>query len=877
ALPSAHAQADFVDEPVISNMAVTTSMDWLPDGRALIGSKWGKITLADPANGSASDYFTLDVDSAGERGLLDILVHPNFSQNNYFYAYYSAPNTTRLTIERFTFTGNGGADSGSGVVLWQNPGPTHAQFGQYHIGGSLNIGPDDKFYLTVGDGYDGNNGQDLTTVFGKVLRINQNGSVPASNPFHDAGGPNIDEIWAYGLRNPFRASFDDVTERFFIGDVGGNVANEAYEEVNIGLAGKNYGWALCQGPLGPGNIGPDCPSNVDIEPPIHFYAHDPGGACCQNASITGGEIIRSTALPNEMWGAYVYGDYAQRELRYLTFNPDGSVASDQQLIDLDPQQPVWIDVGPDGHIYYLDFVYGGNNSELRRVRYTGTPNQPPTIGTASASPTSGGAPLTVTFSGAAADPDDDPITYSWDFGDGSSSANPNATHTYAAAGTYTARLTATANGDSVFSDPITIQAGSAPVVTITSPLPTDIFDAGDTLDLSATATDDGPQNELTYRWDVLQVHDDHTHPRTGNNGLSGASTTYAIATDGHDYTGDTSILAIVTVTDGDGLSTVAEVEIEPNRRAIGVESSDPAVSTVRVDGINQSLPFTIDTVTGFEHEIEALDQPCGAPNPRQWAGWSTGAAQVFDYTVPASDETLTADYSTPPCSVKIVPGFVVVTEGDSGTQPGLVPVTLSEPSNQVVTVQWTTVGLYAEAGADFLNASGTVNFQPGQTSKLVNIPIVGDTETETTEYVVAWFHSPTNAQMGGFWGLGFVVIEDDDQATGPVLSVADGSRAEGDSGYGHVGLTVTLSEPSTEPVSFDWSTFDVTANSGSDYDARSGTYTFAPGQTAKTLWFRVYGDNADEGNETFRLVIGDTTGATVAAPGYGTATILNDD
>ena len=104
-------------------------------------------------------------------------------------------------------------------------------------------------YLTFGDRYEGRS-QDLTNVFGKVLRFNLDGTVPTDNPFYDGAGPNADEIWAYGFRNPYRASFDEVTGRLWVGDVGGNVDTSAYEEVNLVERGGNYGWPACEGRSG---------------------------------------------------------------------------------------------------------------------------------------------------------------------------------------------------------------------------------------------------------------------------------------------------------------------------------------------------------------------------------------------------------------------------------------------------------------------------------------------------------------------------------------------------------------------------------------------------------------------------------------------------
>ncbi len=642
----AQGASDFNDELVAGGMSQILSLDWMPDGRALVVGKWGEVHVVTPSTGGKYRLFQAEgIDSAGERGLLDVAVDPNFSANKYFYLYYS-DSSSRLTIARYRFTGNGVTDKASRTIIWQNPGPLHSSFGQYHIGGSLNFGNDARMYLTIGDGFSPANSANLTNVFGKVLRINADGSVPGDNPFNDGTGPNIDEIWAYGLRNPFRASFDAPTGRFFIGDVGGNDAPTAYEEVNLGAAGKNYGWPACEGPLDGPKSGPTCPSGVTA--PIITYDHDPGGSCCQNAAITGGEIFRSGALPASLNGAYIYGDYAERELRFATFNSNGSVAQDGQLKAVPNYQPVWIGQGPDGHIYYVHFAYSGANGELRRLRYTGGADTPPVITQASATPTSGAAPLDVVFTGAGSDADGDPVSYVWSFGDGTTSTNRNASHTYSSAGTYTATLRATAGGETTSSSPITIAVGQAPTVAITSPSHQSSFVAGETIELTGTATDNGPLSNSSYRWDVSLVHDNHIHPTLS--AISGPNRSFTVPRSGHDFAGDTSYLVTLTVTDSDGIQTVETVEIEPVKRSITVANQQAAVSTVKVDGITRNSPFVLDTIEGFAHGIEAVASTCVNNVNYVFSAWNIGGSRARTYTVPATDRSISASFTTGDCT-----------------------------------------------------------------------------------------------------------------------------------------------------------------------------------------------------------------------------------
>ena len=179
-----------------------------------------------------------------------------------------------------------------------------------HHGGSLAFGADGKLYISYGDQFQGF-AKDLAWQRGKILRINKDGSVPTDNPFHDGPGPHRDEIWAYGLRNPFRMTIDPVTDRMYIADVGGNVHSTSSEEVNLGVRGAYYGWDDCEGVC-------NVPGRTD---PIVSYPH-----AGRDASITGGVVYRGTQFPPEYRGSYFFADYVQNTIRRLTFDANGNVS-----------------------------------------------------------------------------------------------------------------------------------------------------------------------------------------------------------------------------------------------------------------------------------------------------------------------------------------------------------------------------------------------------------------------------------------------------------------------------------------------------------------------------------------------------------------------
>ena len=161
-------------------------------------------------------------------------------------------------------------------------------------------------------------------------------------------------------------------------------------------------------------------------------------------------------------------------------------------------------------------IYGwGNNGQLRRLRYTGNNvANPPTITEASATPTSGPTALSVDFTAAANDPDGETVTYRWEFGDGTTSTEQNATHVYASSGVYTAQLSVAAGPDVVAAPPLTISVGTAPTVAITSPADGTAFTAGSSIQLSGTGddADDGPLTGASLWWSVSFRHNEHSHP-----------------------------------------------------------------------------------------------------------------------------------------------------------------------------------------------------------------------------------------------------------------------------------------------------------------------------------------------------------------------------
>lgn len=244
---------------------------------------------------------------ASEQGLLGLAIHPEYSQNGYFFVNYT-DRRGDTSISRFRVSADPDlADPSTEQRLLSIQQP----FGN-HNGGAVKFGPDGYLYLGLGDGGSGgdprNFGQSLDTLLGKVLRIDVSRGdlygIPESNPFVNGGGEP--EIWAYGLRNPWRLSFDRETGDLFIADVGQN----AWEEINFQPAsspgGENYGWNIMEGLVCFGSS--SCDTN-GLVMPVHVYPTRQEGNC----SVTGGYVYRGSRLPGFL-GVYIFGDYCSGQV-----------------------------------------------------------------------------------------------------------------------------------------------------------------------------------------------------------------------------------------------------------------------------------------------------------------------------------------------------------------------------------------------------------------------------------------------------------------------------------------------------------------------------------------------------------------------------------
>lgn len=635
---------NFQNEFVVSS-GLPISLAFLADDRMLIVQKGGQIQLADPRTVPVvpSDFMTLsNVDFGGERGLLDIALDPDFESNGYFYVYYSAEAPPRFRVSRFTRSGSPGsfgdtADLGSEMILWED----HEDYDSCcHFGGGLDVGPDGKIYVTMGDeffvpdpGTVSTVAQDLTRTPGSILRFNTDGTIPADNPFLDVPGARP-EIWAYGLRNPFRARWDLPTERFFIGDVGGNVQQIAFEEINLGVAGANYGWPDCEGPAGNPDF-PSCNASLTTDP---LFAYPHGGL---GGSMTAGMVYRGDTFPEEYYGAFFYADYTRRFIRYLTFDASGTVVTGDSEFEPTAGPVIFVGEGPGGELYYTLV-----NGDIRRIVYLDQAPDPPIL---DIQPTIGPAPLEVSFTATSHDNEGDLLTHHWYFGDGTEtviSAVPSGSpavvdHTYAVNGLYEARVEVSDGEQSTFSDPVAIAVGFPPQVSIDQPADGLVFRAGDVITYDGSAFDsDGSLSADDFSWFVAFRHNEHIHPAHGpHSGLGGS---FEVPSSEHDFHDDTGFEIILTVTDADGLESTESVDLIPDKIDITFDTV-PSGLSFSLDGLPTQTPYVFDTLIGFHHQIQATSQ-CYQGLQYDFVEWSDGGAAGHEIIVPDIDTSRTASF-----------------------------------------------------------------------------------------------------------------------------------------------------------------------------------------------------------------------------------------
>lgn len=650
----------FTEAPVAAGLSNATAMEVAPNGDLWVLEQGGGVKRFRSGSTAAdlvANLADVGLRSEGERGVLGIAFDPNYAANKSVYLYYTssdAPNphnrVSRFTVNdanaadyAFVDTNPGVAGPDETVVLDLDPlsGATN------HNGGAIHFGPDGKLYIAVGDNAAGANAQSLANRHGKILRVNADGSIPADNPTSFAGiaGTTTGEnraIWAVGLRNPYTFAFRPGTSEMFINDVG----QGAWEEVNRGGAGRNYGW-----PTTEGNFDPS--TNPNFTQPVYAYSH--GGGTFQGYAITGGAFYNPTTsqFPAQYQGDYFFADYVGNWINVL----DTATGTVERFATSAPAT-VDLRVAADGSLLYL--ARGSN--QVVRVSYTGSSapaitQQPANVTTS----VGGNATFTVAASGTA------PLAYSWQKLIGSTWTNlangadfsgvTSATLTVVGAatgdaGSYRAVVSNTAGTATSNPATLTVTANRAPAaaIALSAGLTNGKFVAGRAVTFTGTATDpeDGTLGAAAYTWKVEYLSSTATGtpavrpfvPEFGN----ATGGTFTPATSGPYTLTDVAYRVTLTVRDSAGLTTTTSTDVLPNVAAITLASA-PTGLTLTLDGQPYTAPTTVQSVVGFERPIGAAATQVVGGTTYTFQGWSDGGAATHTVTTPSAATTYTATYS----------------------------------------------------------------------------------------------------------------------------------------------------------------------------------------------------------------------------------------
>ncbi|GAA2326517.1 PQQ-dependent sugar dehydrogenase [Dactylosporangium salmoneum] len=534
---------------------------------------------------------------------------------------------------------------------------------------------------------------------GKILRIkvNANGSysIPSGNLFAPGTANTRPEIYAMGFRNPFRLSVDKATGIVYVGDYGPDAGTT---DPNRGPSGQvefdrvtgpgNYGWPYCTGTntttetynewdFAANATGPkyNCaggPTNNSFRntglttlPPAKAawirYGGDAGSPAAfggGSESPMGGPVYRynasnpsTTKFPASLDGQFFAGEFGRGWIKPIVVNADGSPGA----IDTFPwngKQVMDMQFGPDGSLYVLDYgtgyFNGDANSALYRYDYVGSGGNRAPTAAASASRTSGVAPLAVTFSSAgSSDPEGGALTYSWAFGDGGTSTAANPSHTYTTNGNYVATLTVKDPQGATGTASVPISVGNtAPTVVVNAPAPGQLAAFGDSVPWSVTVTDpeDGAIDCSKVTMNYLLGHDQHAHQITSQTGCSG---TITIPVDGeHDDAANIFPIFDAQYTDKGGLTTHAQNILGPKHRqaehyktssGVNKYSKTQAEGGMTVGDINNGDwiefdPYKLDNATSFTARVSSG----GAGGTLQLRTGSATGTVIGSATVPAT-------------------------------------------------------------------------------------------------------------------------------------------------------------------------------------------------------------------------------------------------
>ncbi len=759
----------FSETLIANNIQNPVGMEISPDGRLFVLAGFVRRVEVFDDSGYLNEFIRLPQAANLGSGLLGLEFSPDFSVSGDVYIAYVAntdtvPSVQVFRLSRFSSDGTV-ADADSEEILFEIEDINPDQ--QLHQGGDLVIGDDGKIYWALGDRVRGSVvSQPLNSLYGKLLRLNLDGTIPADNPFYTTLNGDLRAIYANGLRNPYRMDLRSSTGEIFMSEVG----NAEWEELNRVEQAANYGWPIYEG--------------SSFEPgftdPIYAYPHIENALPSDlfGCAITGGSFYEpeTQLFPADFSDKFFYADHCFGWIAYL----DVETGIDTEFAT-GASRLVEVKVHPlSGAIYYLDREYAGDNTGpkggIGRISYiSDTLELEITSHPASLEAAVGGpASFEVFVTG------ETPITFQW-YRDsallpGQTSSTLNISNVSVAddGSEFFVEVTdASGNIEVSNTATLTIAANNAPSATILLPTTSELYVAGEEYIFEAIAEDieDGELNASAFDWEIVFHHDDHVHPFIPE--IPGVKSGIFVPGTTNETEPNVWYRIHLTVTDSAGSSQSVQRDIYPVLADVIVESNPPGLD-VLIDGIQQTSPAEFEGVAGVLRDLEAPASQLVNGEAWTFSGWSNGGNRIQTIATPAIPTTYIANYSPPDGGPDLPPVAGLLSPEGETSIPG--PVTISGIATDDVGVIRVQITVRESGTTNHWNGTSfepgwrTVDAlleSPGATQTAWSYVFAPESEVEVT--IVA------QARQDGAWGnkerIDNVVVTEDEPPIDPFIIV----------------------------------------------------------------------------------------------------------
>jgi glucose/arabinose dehydrogenase len=716
----------FAERQYATGLANPTAMAFAPDPcpgsgapvrRLFVCQQSGTVRVFRNGVLQPQPFLTVSPDTNGERGLGSICFDPNFAANGYVYVYYTVPQGNNIhahnRLSRFTAN-----PANPDVALPGSETPImemdDLSANVIHNGGGMHFGSDGKLYISIGENGIPSNAQSLSTLLGKVLRINPvpenpdgtnpDSTFPTDNPFYNITTGKNRAIYALGLRNPFTGSIQRGTGRWFINDVGSFL----WEEIGEGQGGANYGWPTYEGPV--------IPPVVGFTNPLFAYQHFSGTP--QGCAITGGDFYNPPPLcsgeppygfPSSYVGKYFFLDFCSDWI--YTMDPNQiDPASPYGFHEISPfatgthAYPVYLTVGPDKNLYYISRADGA----VYQIYYAAS--LVPSIGTQPADQlVSQGYPATFSVDASGAPP----LHYRWQRNNVDIPSSPDSsTYTIPHAQISTdngARFRCIVrNAFGVVGTRnafLTVIIQRPPVPTISAPAGGAHYNFGDVISFAGSATDpqDGTLPPSALTWTILFEHhaldnpNHHTHPFfPPTSGITHGTVTLNFG----ETDADVWYRILLTAVSSYGLSQTTFTDVTPRVAQLKITSTSH-LFPVMLDGSPQTAPYVF----------------LGVPRTRRTIGVQTPQTVnglVYDFVSWSDNGALVHDIITPSTPTGYIANFALRGSSNASITADPNPFIAGSSGRGQTTLTWTTTGITrAEVHINAPNGSMFAGTGPG--------------------------------------------------------------------------------------------------------------------------------------------------------------------